>query len=407
MSSTNRLILSIALPVVTLIIGWQAGTIAAGQEVYTLQHKIDALSNGGTMVDPEENVDISLLWNVWRLLQTKYIEPGDLKTREMVLGAISGMVQAVGDPYTVFMTPKENTDFRESLSGHLQGIGAQLSQSGSEIVIVTPLKGSPAEAAGLLPEDIILGVNDEDIAGQPLEDVVAKVRGPKGTTVKLTIGRESTREVLTMNIKRDDITVPSAEYEVKNGTGGAVGYLAINQFGDETIAEIRDLLSGVDASALKGFIIDLRYNGGGYLDGAVALVSMFQKEGMVVEVAGRGSQPQRHYVTGRAIIPDLPLVVLVNEGSASASEISAGALQDSDRATIVGMKSFGKGTVQEVIDLSDGTSLRVTVAHWLTPKGRNLSTEGVMPDIVVDRTREQILAGQDPQLDAAMQVLLK
>jgi carboxyl-terminal processing protease len=402
MSSTNRFITFAVLPIVTLIIGWQAGTMAAGQDVYTLTN-----GNGDPIADPEENVDIGLLWNVWRLLQTKYIEVDDLDTRKMVLGAVSGMVQAVGDPYTVFMTPKENTDFRESLSGHLQGIGAQLSQSGSQIIVVTPLKGSPAEAAGMLPEDIILGVNDEDVSGMSLEEVVAKVRGPKGTSVTLTIGRKSTRDVVTMTIKRDDITVPSAEYEVKNGTGGNVGLLTINQFGDETISEIRDLLSTVDASTLKGFIIDLRYNGGGYLDGAVDLVSMFQKEGLVVEVAGRGSQPQRHYVTGRTILPNLPLVVLVNEGSASASEITAGALQDSDRATIVGVKSFGKGTVQEVIDLTDGTSLRVTVAHWLTPKGRNLSKEGVMPDVIVERTREQILAGQDPQLDKAMEVLLQ
>lgn len=398
MSSTNRLILLIALPITTLLVGWEAGAIWG-------HDRLDAMEN--VTVDPESSVDLSMMWNVWRLLQTKYVEPADLDPQKMVIGAVTGMVQAIGDPYTLFMTAKENSDFRESLSGHLQGIGAQLSQSGTQIVVVSPLKGSPAEAAGLMPEDIIIAVDDEDISGQNLDEVVTKVRGPKGTTVILTVARESAQEVLNMSIRRDDITVPSTEYETKADPRGDIGYLAINQFGDETIGEIRTILSGIDASKLKGFIVDLRYNGGGYLDGAVDLVSMFQKQGMVVEVAGRGNDSEKHYVTGRPVLPDIPLVVLVNEGSASASEITAGALQDSGRATIVGVKSFGKGTVQEIIDLSGGTSLRVTIAHWLTPNGRNLSKEGVMPDIIVERTREDFLADKDPQLDAAMNELLK
>lgn len=401
MSTRDRILSLAILPVVTLVIGWEAGALWGGDRLNELSPAEQTITG-----DPEPQANLSLMWDVWRLLQEKYIEPSDLKSREMILGAIHGLVAAVGDPYTVFMTPKENTDFRDSLSGHLEGIGAQLTQSGSDVLVVSPLKGSPAEAAGLLPQDIILEVDGNDVTGQSLEEIVSQIRGPKGTTVEVGVFRKNATDLITLSIVRDNITVPSTEYEVKHGTGGDVGYLAINQFGDNTISEIRRILRDVDPSGLKGLIIDLRFNGGGYLDGAVDLVSMFQKEGLVVDVQGKGTTVDHHYVTGEAILPDLPLVVLVNEGSASASEITAGALQDNDRATIVGVKSFGKGTVQEVIDLAEGTSLRVTVAHWLTPDGRNLSTEGVMPDIVVERTREDIIAGRDPQLEAAMGVLL-
>ncbi len=411
MFTQNRLLSLTILPIATLFVGWQLGAISQAGQIEELKQRLDGLSGitqSGTVIgDPEKEVDVSLMWNVWRLLQTKYIEPNDLEARKMALGAVAGMVSAVGDPYTVFMTPKENTDFRQGLSGHLQGIGAQLSQSGTFVVVVSPIKGSPAAKAGLQPDDVILQVDGKDITGQGLEEVVSQIRGPKGSTVKLGIGRRGEDDLLNISITRDDITVPSTEYEVKHGTGGDIGYLAINQFGDETIGEVQKIVEGVDAKKLKGFIIDLRYNGGGYLDGAVDLVSMFQKKGKVVDVAGRGDEPQRHFVNGRAVLADIPLVVLVNEGSASASEITAGALQDNKRATIVGVKSFGKGTVQEVIDLPGGTSLRVTIAHWLTPNGRNLSKEGVMPDVIVERTREQIIAGEDPQLDKAMEVLLK
>jgi len=398
MSVRDRILSLAILPIVTLVIGWEAGTLWG-------HNRLNAAET--VTGDPQQQVDMSLMWNVWSLLQDKYIEPGDLKTNEMILGAVHGMVAAVGDPYTVFMSPVESTDFRDSLSGHLEGIGAQLTQSGGNVLVVSPLKGSPAEKVGLQSQDWIVEVDGKDVTGQSLEQIVTQVRGPKGTTVKVGVVRKGLGEILTLSMVRDSITVPSTEYEVRHGTGGDVGYLAINQFGDETVNEVRSILTDVDPAKLKGFIIDLRFNGGGYLDGAVDLVSMFQQEGLVVSVQGKGTDIERHEVTGQAILPTIPLVVLVNEGSASASEITAGALQDNKRATIVGVKSFGKGTVQEVINLKDGTSLRVTIAHWLTPSGRNLSKEGVMPDIIVERTREQMIAEQDPQLNAAMKILLK
>lgn len=405
-------ILTLALiPLFTLLIGWQIGIRAQQQEVRTLQNKLDVLytgantQSGALKGDPEREVDLSILWGVWRLLQNNYIMPDDLKTNEMVFGAVRGMVSAIGDPYTVFMTPVENTDFRDSLSGHLQGIGAELSQEEDRVVVVSPIKGSPAEKAGLLPEDVIVEVDGEDIAGKNLNEVVTKIRGAKGTKVTLKILRAGASDLLSFTITRDDITVPSTEFEIKKTATGSVGYLAINQFGAETIPEITQILKTVKPEELKGFIIDLRYNGGGYLDGAIDLVSMFLKEGTVVTVKGRNEETV-HKVTGEAVLPTIPLVVLQNQGSASASEITAGALQDHKRATIIGMKSFGKGTVQEVIDLPGGSSLRVTIAKWLTPKGTDLGKEGVHPDITVDRTREDILGNRDPQLLTALEWLL-
>lgn len=412
MTKFSRILPFIAFPLITLILGYQIGVYDQQKETIDLQERLELLysgitQSGATIGNPEKEVDISMLWGVWRLLQSQYIEPGDLKTQEMVMGAVRGMTEAVGDPYTVFMSPKENTDFRDSLSGHLQGIGAELSDRDDRIVVASPLKGSPAERAGLLPGDMIIEVNGEDITGQTLQQVVTKIRGPKGTQVTLTILREDEDDVIELTITRDDITVPSTEYEVKQTATGSVGLLSINQFGTETISEVTEILQGIDPASLKGLVIDLRYNGGGYLEGAIDLVSMFLKEGKVVSVEGRGTEPQRHYVSGRPILPEIPIVVLINEGTASASEIVAGALQDHKRATVIGTKSFGKGTVQEVIDLPGGGSLRVTVAKWLTPSGRDLGKEGVMPDYIVDRTREDVEAEKDPQLDSALGWLLE
>lgn len=363
--------------------------------------------SGRTVTNPEKEVDIDLLWVTWRLLLARYIDADTLDADAMLRGAVAGMVEAVGDPYTVFMSPQENKDFRQSLSGHLQGIGAELALRAGEVIIVAPLRGSPAEKAGLLPEDVIAEIDGNAVESDAsLQDVVTRIRGQKGTTVTLSIVREGRAEPLTVTITRDDIHVPSTEFTLKETPKGNVGIIAINQFGAETVGEVDALLrDNVVGKNLKGLIVDIRFNGGGYLEGAVDLSSLFLKQGQVVSVERNDAEPQHHAVSGRPLVPDLPLVILINEGSASASEIFAGALQDHKRATVVGMKSFGKGTVQEVVDLPGGSSLRVTIARWKTPSGRDLGKEGVMPDTVVDRTEADYEAGQDPQLQAAVEIL--
>jgi len=315
-------------------------------------------------------------------------------------------VNAAGDPYSVFMPPQENQDFRDTLNGHLEGIGAELTLRDELVVVVAPLRGSPAEAAGLLPEDIILSVDGEDISGKPLNEVVDRIRGPKGSDVTLSVVHANQTVPVDIVITRDDIKVPSTESKVlESESGDKVGYIIINRFGEDTTHEVQAEIDSLMSQDLQSMILDVRFNGGGYLDRAVELCSIFMSQGKVVSVVRREGDPTVHYVTGRPSLPDLPLVVLINEGSASASEILAGALQDSERATIIGKKSFGKGTVQEVFDLPGGTSLRVTTAKWLTPSGKDLSQDGVHPDIEVERTVEDAQANKDPQLEKAVEVL--
>jgi carboxyl-terminal processing protease len=272
---------------------------------------------------------------------------------------------------------------------------------------VAPLKGSPAERAGFQPKDIITAVNDTDVSGMALDAVVKMIRGPKGTTVALTYVRPPSDEPIIVTVTRENIHVPSVESKVVGTGSGAIAVVTLNQFGDSSMEELRAALDMVSPDQVKGLVLDLRYNGGGYLDGAVELVSFFVKSGTVVTVDRRDSAPEVHTVQGDPLLPAIPLVMLINSGSASASEIAAGALQDTKRATIIGVQSFGKGTVQEVLDLPGGSTLRVTVARWLTPAGHDLGKKGVTPDIIIDRTPDQYRQNQDPQLDAARVWLLE
>jgi carboxyl-terminal processing protease len=403
----------ILLILLSLSLGWELGARHEYNRLSGEQQRISDLfapSTGSGLVvqgDPEKEVDLTLFWSVWRLLNKHYLAPQDMKMTPMVYGAVSGMVDALGDPYTLFMTPKDMKSFQDSLSGTLEGIGAQLDARLGKIIVVAPLKGSPAEKAGLLPKDEIFEVDGVPVEGMKLEDVVSKIRGPKGTQVRLTIHREKTKDPISIVVTRENIHVPSVESRVIDATGGSVGLITINQFGDSTIEEVRRAIEAFHLESLKGMVLDLRYNGGGYLDGASDLVSMFLRKGNVVTVVRRDVPPEEHPVSGQPIVPDLPLVVLINGGSASASEITAGALKDHGRATLIGTQSFGKGTVQEVIDLPGGASLRVTTAKWLTPSGHDLGKKGIAPDIVVDRTLDEYQDGKDPQLDAALAWLLE
>ena len=407
-----RNITLVVLPLLTFILGWQVGVRLEQENLEQAYGKLEEVYTGGVgsgdlFTDPEHEVDLTLLWSVWKLLLKHYIVPEDVRPTPLLFGAVRGLVRAVGDPYTTFMSPEENTDFRQALNGELQGIGAQLTMRDEQVVIVAPLKGSPAEKAGLEADDIVVKVDDGAIDGLSLDQVVHRIRGPKGTSVTIGVVREGHPDVLSFTIERDDIHVPSVEHEIKKTQTGTVAYIAINQFGDGTTHEVTEALKTLLREEPEGVVLDLRFNGGGYLEGAVEITSLFLPKGKVVSVERRDSNPQPFYVSGRPIAPVIPLVILINRASASASEIVAGALQDHGRAIIVGMKSFGKGTVQEVIDLPGGSSLRVTTSRWLTPNGRDLGKEGVEPNVVIDRTREDFEAKRDPQLEKAMEVLLE
>lgn len=409
MTFLRRLAL-ILIPLLALVLGFGIGVRFQVKELEAERQQLEDLYNfaeSGALVDgdPEKQVDLGLFWGVWRLLQKHYIDPADLQVQPMVFGAVSGLVEGVGDPYTLFMTPDDTKAFDDALSGTLEGIGAQLDQQEGRIVVVAPLKGSPAEKAGLQPKDQIVEVNEESIAGLRLDEVVSKIRGPRGTVVTLTVQRPGNAAGITLRVTRENIHIPSVEPKVEETERGKLGIIALNQFGDDSMEEVRKVLVSFPKD-IKGIVLDLRFNGGGYLEGAVQLVSMFLKSGEVVTVERRDLGPEKHVVSGEAIAPDTPMVILVNAGSASAAEITAGALQDHGRAKVVGVQTFGKGTVQEIIDLPGGSALRVTVARWLTPKGRDITEKGVTPDIIVERTPEEQQAEKDPQMERALEELL-
>ncbi|MDD5026707.1 MAG: S41 family peptidase [Candidatus Peribacteraceae bacterium] len=406
-----RLAILIILPILTLTLGWQLGVRYEQKQLEGISERLELLYSGRTasgtlLADPEKEVNLSLLWGVWRLLLQHYITPDQLDPATMVFGAVSGLVRAIGDPYTVFMTPTENKAFVQSLQGQLEGIGAELTSRDDQVIVVAPLKGSPAAKAGLEPEDIITKVDGASVEGETLNEVVQRIRGPKGTSVKIEVVREGALEPITITVVRASITVPSVEWELKKTGSGTVGYIQLNQFGDHSITEVENALRTLEKDKPDGLIMDVRSNGGGYLEGAVQIASMFLKSGKVVTVERRSGEPTNHYVTGKPIDAITPMVVLINEGSASASEILAGALQDLERATIIGRKSFGKGTVQEVFDLPSSASVRITTARWLTPSGRDIGKEGIHPDFSVPRSREEAANKIDPQLQAALDWLL-
>ncbi len=378
-------------------------------------------------VPPQTNIDFSLFWDVWQRLFRYYIDAKSLDPQKMVWGAISGMVGATGDPYTVFLPPKENKDFKEELGGAFEGIGAQLGMKDNHVIVVAPLKGMPAQKAGVKSGDWIIKVDGEETTGWSVQQAVSKIRGPRGTKVTLTVLHENAQKALELAIVRDTITVPSVDFWVKSASEikeisavpgseklrqkpGRVAYLHLSRFGDHTsdewnkaVGEI--LLAQQTNGRLKGLIFDLRNNPGGYLDGSVFIASEFLKSGVVVSQVNSDGTKDDYPVNRRGRLLDIPLIVLINKGSASASEIVAGALRDYKRATLVGEISFGKGSVQTPQELSGGAGLHITTGRWLLPKGDSISKKGVTPEIVV--SLENGDASADTQLAKAVELLLQ
>lgn len=371
-------------------------------------------------------VDFSLFWDVWQRIHTFYIDRATIDTQKLVWGAISGMVNALDDPYTVFLPPKENKEFKDDIGGSFQGIGAQLGTKDGKIIIQTPLKGYPAEKMGLKPMDWIMKVDDEDTVGWTLTKAVAKIRGPKGTTVTLSILHEKADKPIDIAITRDEIVVPSVETWIKTpkeikeisgvpsalrfmGMNKRIAYIYLSRFGDLTNEEwLKAVTAIVEAqrSDVAGLVVDLRNNPGGYLDGAVFIASEFIKSGTVVTQTNSDGTKETLSVNRKGQLTTIPMVILVNKGSASAAEIVAGALRDYKRATIVGEASFGKGSVQSPQELKDGAAVHITTGKWLLPNGDWINKKGIMPDVEVKLDNLDI-ATQDAQLAKAIELLLQ
>lgn len=378
------------LAILIFFVGLRVGT-----GVTSLPLGTSMTGTGTVLSDPKHQADISLLWDTWKLLNQTYVSPNDLTSKKLIEGAAAGLVRGIGDPHTMFLSKQEVKDFDDSLNGNLEGIGAELNEKDGYVLVSKPLPNSPAERGGLRAGDVIVKINDEIAEGLSLTQVVKRVRGPEGTTVTLTLLRSGATAPIKLTFTRAKIHIPSVEATTQKTASGTVGVLALHQFGDQSVQEVQTALEGFLKDKVQGVVLDLRGNGGGYLEGAIDITSMFIKEGVVVSVEKRGGEREVHKVNGYAIAPALPLTVLIDGGSASASEITAGALQDHKRATIVGQESFGKGTVQEIYQLSEGASVKVTIARWITPNGRNLGKDVIHPDVV-------IAPGADPKTDVQL-----
>lgn len=420
-SKIRSIVIFVSLLILSGGIGYRLGDRGTRLSV-TSENKIVVNQNP----PPQVTVNFSLFWDVWQRLFRSYIDASEMDPQKMVEGAITGMVASLGDPYTTYLPPKENNEFKEDLAGNFEGIGAQLGLKENRIIVVAPLKGAPAEKAGLLPSDWILKVEGEETYGWTVPQAVTKIRGKKGTSVKLQILHENEQKPKDVTIVRDTISIPSVVSWVKSprdipeisGTDtyqklssltSKIAYLQLNRFGDNTndewgkaVDEILSLKKG--NGSFKGLVFDLRNNPGGYLDGAVFIASEFIKSGVVVSQVNSDGGKIDYQVNRKGKLIDIPVVVLVNKGSASAAEIVAGALRDHKRATIVGETTYGKGSVQSPQELPGGGSLHVTTGKWLTPHGDSIHKQGIKPSVEI--SLEDTEATRDAQLARAVELLL-
>lgn len=346
------------------------------------------------------NLDYSSVDQLYSLLKSDF--DGQLDPAKLLDGLKSGLVDAADDPYTAYFNPADAKTFNEALTGSFTGIGAELgTDADNNIVIVSPLSGYPAEKAGLKPKDIIAAIDGQSTTGVSVDKVVQKIRGAAGTTVKLAIRRGADKP-FDVSITREQITIASVKASVEAG----VGYLKISQFTNDTTKLAQNAAADFKAQGIKAIILDLRGNPGGYLKTAVEVSSLWLDQGKTVVSERRGGQTLRSdYAKSGNVLKGLPTVVLVNGGSASASEIMAGALRDNGVATIVGEKSFGKGSVQQVENLPGGGELKVTIARWFTPAGKNIDKQGITPDVIITMSDADVAAGKDPQKDRATEIL--
>jgi carboxyl-terminal processing protease len=359
------------------------------------------VGQGSIATGLSEDADFQTFWDVWRLVKSAYVDQ-PVSEKNLYYGAIAGMVGGLNDPYSTYFTPEDAQAFDEQLAGSFFGIGAQLDMKDDQIVVVAPLPGTPAERAGVLTGDIILAVDGVVTEGMSIDEVVSHIRGEKGTTVTLTLYRAGDEAPTEVPITRDEITIDSVTYTLRDD---GVAVIEISMFNDDTSELFAAAAERVIRDGATGIILDLRNNPGGLLDAAIDLAGYWIPAGQAAVIESVGGEQTSYATNGTAMLANVETVVLVNGGSASASEILAGALQDTDEAVIVGQTTFGKGSVQEYHDLPDGGAVKITVAKWLTPLGRSIDKEGIAPDQDVPFTQEDLDAKRDPQFDAALHIL--
>lgn len=400
---------------ILLVIAFGAGhSLGQKSKSETLSLALDSKSQSAATI---RNLDFTLFFDVWDRLSRYYIDKTALDSRKMIFGAISGMVASLEDPYTVFLPPDQNREAKDDLGGKFEGIGAQLGVKDKRIVVIAPLKDSPSEKSGIKAGDYIVKVDGQETYNWTLPQAVNKIRGPKGSKVMLSIVHEEEAKLVDIAVTRDEIKVASVEWEVKDvncqdSLCRKVIYLKLGRFGDNTNSEwnkaVNDIvaaISQIPSNQFSGMILDVRNNPGGYLSGSVFIASEFIKEGTVVIQENADGTRRNYEVDRQGKLTSVPLVVLINKGSASASEIVAGALKVKRQAPLVGETTFGKGSIQEAQDLKDGAGIHITTAKWLLPDGSWINGNGLKPQY--EQLQDENNPDLDPQLDKALEIITK
>jgi carboxyl-terminal processing protease len=408
-SSYLRWIIGIAVIVIAVAgsfkWGMNVGAKGGGGRLAPIQSQ-ETYTPEVTKGEQPTEVDYDLLWKAIEVLGQKYVnKPVD--QQKILYGAVRGAVAAAGDPYTEFFDPSDLNEFKTDLNGKFDGIGAVVGKRDSNIVIIAPIEGSPADRAGLRAKDIILAINGESTVDWPVDKAVSKIRGQKGTEVTLSIFREGGAKPFDVKIIRDTIEVKSVKWEVKTVAGKKIGVITMTRFGDDTKKLFDQAVQDLQKEKVQGLILDLRNNPGGYLETSVDIASNWLAKNQVVVTESGVEKTTPYNSLGYDRLSNLKTIVLINGGSASASEILAGALHDHKKATLLGEKSFGKGSVQELVDLPGGSALKVTIAKWITPGGVHLDHDGIKPDIEVKISDEDIKNEKDPQMDRALTEIVK
>jgi len=343
-----------------------------------------------------------VFWEAWGITQQNFVDLKALDPQRMTSGAIKGMLDSLGDPHTGYVDPQHYKFEQADLEGAFDGIGAQVGVQNRRLVIIAPIEGSPAEKSGIRAGDLILQIDGKDAAGLSVTDAVTMIRGPRGTKVKLSILHDGDKRPTDIEITRDQIRLPSVTRKVLPDN---IGYVRLAFFSDKLKDELGPVLDSLVKSDVKALVLDLRNNPGGLLDETISVASQFLKEGVVAHQVDRDGKETSYPVRAGGVATNIPMVVLVNKGSASASEILAGAIQDAKRGVLIGEETFGKGSVNRFHELTDGSALYITFARWTTPNGRLIEGKGLLPDIEVPLTEEDRLAGRDPQMDRALEYI--
>lgn len=384
-------------------IGYNRGKGKTSEETVSKTIPINQAYIDNKLPGPDSKIDFSVFWKVWDLVKEKHVSKNTLDAQKMIYGAINGMLRATGDPYSYFFSPEESKSFTQDIEGSFEGIGAELGIKDNILTVIAPLDGSPAQKSGLMAGDKILKIDGKTAADFGVDEAVDMIRGKKGTQVKLTILRSGEQETRDVMITRDVIEVKSVKLEFKDDS---IAYVKLTKFGENTDREFNDAATQIVSKNAKGIILDLRNNPGGLLDKAVDVASkMISKGEVVVSEEDSAGNKNSLKTEGGDKLSDIPTVVLINEGSASASEILAGALRDDREITLIGEKSFGKGSVQELIKLPGNASVKITVAKWLMPGGDYIMEKGISPDVEVGLTTDDYNNNRDPQLDKAMEII--